>query len=68
MDIVKQWVMKYATQIVMDSLASWLTPEKVDEGKVKLVEWMRKMVKEQTPDFPLDDQVVEIIAKAFKVK
>lgn len=60
-------IFKFAVRIILEAVKKWLTPEKIDEGKVLLVAFLRRLAKEQSPGFPFDDELVEIIAKALGV-
>ncbi len=58
---------KVALQFLLKMVSQYLTPERIEEGKVKFVAFLRKLAKEQSPDFAFDDELVEAIAKALKV-
>jgi hypothetical protein len=58
--------LKYAVQILMGYVAQYLTPQKVEEGKVLLVKWLREQAKSSSS--PFDDQFAEIFARALQVK
>lgn len=58
---------KIAFQFLLKMVSQYLTPERIEEGKVKFVAFLRQLAKEQSPDFSFDDELVEVIAKALKV-
>lgn len=59
---------KLLLQLVLKFVSQYLTPDRLEEGKEKFVAFLRKIAKEQSPDFPFDDELVEIVAKALGVK
>ncbi len=61
-------VLKWAMGVVLKALESYLTPEKMDEFKVAFVNLLRTEAKALTPDFPYDDEAVEVLAVALGVK
>lgn len=61
------WV-KFVMRMFIELVAKWLTPEKIEEGKAKFVAMLYKLAKEQTPDFPFDEQLVAVVAKALGVE
>lgn len=63
---MKVWE-KVLLQFLLKMVSQYLTPERIEEGKVKFVAFLRKLAKEQSPDFAFDDELVEAIAKALKV-
>ncbi len=65
---MKNLLLEWAIKILLSVVGEYLTPEKIDEGKAKLVAYLRVLVKKQTPDFPFDDALVEVIAVALRVK
>jgi hypothetical protein len=64
---MKDVLLKWALKLVLDAVGEYLTPEKVDEGKAKLVAYLRALAKDKTPDFDIDDELVDIVAKALRV-
>ncbi len=61
-------VLKWAMEIVLKALATYLTPEKMEEFKVSFVTMLRTEAKALTPEFPYDDEAVEVLAAALGVK
>lgn len=59
--------LEWAMGIVLKALESYLTPEKVMEFKVAFITMLRTESKLLTPDFPYDDEAVEVLAKAMQV-
>jgi hypothetical protein len=53
------WVMKYVAEL----LASAVSDAEMKALKAKAVATLRKLAKEQTPDFPLDDVAVEQLVR-----
>lgn len=58
---------KLMLQLVLKFVSQYLTPERIDEGKAKFIDFLRRLAKEQSPDFPFDDELVELLAKALGV-
>lgn len=61
------YILKWAIEALLKFLSGYITPQLFDKFKAAAVAQMRKMAKDQTPDFPFDDQLVELIAKALGV-
>lgn len=64
---MKDVLLKWALKLVLGAVAEYLTPEKVDEGKAKLIALLRQLAKDKTPGLDVDDELVEIVAKALRV-
>lgn len=75
-------IFEWALKMLMKKLAQEVTPEKIERLKavllalltkfaedraVELVAFLRKLAKEETPDFKVDDELVEIVAKILGV-
>lgn len=61
------YIIRLVLEALLKFLSGFITPEMVEKAKAALVKQMRELAKNQTPDFPFDDQLVELIAKALKV-
>lgn len=62
-DFIKKWIVDMA----MKELQKVLNAGKLKELEAALIKEMRLLAKTKTPDFPYDDQVVEMLAKALGV-
>ncbi len=64
---MKDVILGWAMGIVLKALEVYLTPEQMDKFKADFVGMLRTDAKLWTPDFPYDDELVEILAKAMRV-
>ncbi len=64
---MKDLFLKWAMQIILKAVAQYLTPEKIEEGKVLLIAFLRKEASTLSPTFPFDDELVNLIAAAIGV-
>jgi hypothetical protein len=60
-------ILEWAMGIILKTLESYLTAEKINEFKVQFITMLRTESKLLTPDFPYDDEAVEVLAKALQV-
>lgn len=59
--------LQWALDAVMKFIAGYITPDLIKGIEASAIAYMRQLAKDKTPNFPFDDELVELIAKALGV-